>query len=137
MAETHHAKLRLIEKTDDYAVLAIPGSNYRLRLQADGLDDVEVGDRVRGEVRVKVWKLESVAPGGSFIAPVHGRPRRVQGVVRGALDGNRLIVEVAGCPFVADLPERWQAGKFAPGSRVGLDLIESRFTADRPTAASV
>lgn len=120
------ARVRLLERDGDKVVLGIGGTNYRLHLRLDGEIDSPVGRRAKGVIATSVWKVDFVSAGGAFVEPVYGRPRRVQGAVEGALpDGNAIIVDVAGCPIVGHLPQRWQAADIPPGTRVGLDVYDT------------
>jgi len=118
------ARLRLVESGEGYVDLAIPGTSYKLRLRPTGPITVEPGKRIKGIIRADVWKLDHVSGGGgSYIEPVYGKPRRVQGPVLGATpEGNGLIVNVHGCPIVGELPERWKASEIGRSFRVGLDV---------------
>lgn len=119
------ARLRLIESTEERVVLGVPDMNYQLYLRPTKPVSKEPGKRVRGLVRLPVWKVDFVsAGGGSFFEPVMGRPRRVHGRAMGALEGNKLIVDVVGVPVVADLPQRWSADQIEPWTPVGLDVYE-------------
>lgn len=120
------ARVRLLGREADKVVLGIAGTNYQLHLGLEGNLTIEVGKRARGVIRTHVWKLDFVSAGGAFVEPVYGRPRRVQGTVEAPLgQGNAIIVDVAGCPIVGMLPERWQADDIKPGTRVGLDVYDS------------
>ena len=115
----------MIERTADAVVVGIDRTNYRLHLSCNGQISAGVGDRVRGVIRTKVWKVDFVSPGGAYIEPVYGRPRRIQGrVVASVADGNRVAVEVCGCRITGDLPERWPADQMQPGTLVALDIEE-------------
>ena len=119
------ARLYLKSQARGSLVLNIPGTDYQLHLRADEPVTASPQGRVRGVVRLPVWKVDTVTPGGAFIEPLLGRPRRVQGTVIGTLaTGNSLIVEVCGQPLIGDLPARWNAASFIRGSRVGLDVKE-------------
>ena len=125
MIDQATTRVVLIEQSDDHAVFAIPGTNYRLHLTTPKpLDDCP-GDRVHGAIRCNVWKVDTVSPGGAYIEPVYGRPRRVQGrVVANDPSANTIVVEVCRCPILAVLPDRWRAADIPTGARVGLDIHE-------------
>jgi hypothetical protein len=117
------ATLYLKRQEKGHAVLNIPGTAYELHLVADEPLTPTPQGRVRGVVRLPVWKADVVTAGGAFIEPVFGRPRRVQGTVVQVLPAsNSVVVDVCGQPIVGDLPARWDAAQFVIGTRVGLDL---------------
>ena len=122
--ESHIARVRVVEKTDESIVVGITGTNYQIHLKPTAAVNTLVGKRAKGVIRTDVWKVDFVsAGGGAFVEPVYGRPRRVQGRVIGTGPGpNSVIVEVNGCPIIGDLPERWQAAEMKPGIRVGLEV---------------
>jgi len=116
------ARLYFKQQAGDLIVLNIPGTNYLLHLRPAGPVVPSPQGRVRGVVRLPVWKLDVVTAGGAFIEPVFGRPRRLQGKVVGVAPGNGVVVEVFGQPIVGQLPPRWNAAELAIGTRVGLDV---------------
>jgi hypothetical protein len=122
--ESHIARVRVVEKSDENIVVSITGTNYQLHLKPTTAVDTPVGKRTKGVIRTDVWKVDFVsAGGGAYVEPVYGRPRRVQGRVIGTGPGaNSVVVDVCGCPFIGDLPERWQAADMKPGIRVGLEV---------------
>jgi hypothetical protein len=123
--------------TADLVVINLPGTQYELHLRPTGPAESSPQGRVRGIVRVPVWKLDTVTAGGAYIEPVYGRPRRVQGSVIGFEPGtNSVIVDICGKPIIGDLPPRWSAASVAPGSRVGLDVQEGGTFEPHATSAT-
>ncbi len=119
------AKVRLLGRDAGSVVLGLAGTNYQLHLAAPESIDAEVGKRTAGVIRGAVWKVDFVSKGGGYVEPLAGQPRRVQGRVIGALDGeNAVVVEVCGCPFVGDLPDRWRANEIAAGTPIALDFAD-------------
>ncbi len=120
------ATARLLEVEADRIVLAMDQTNYRLHLKPGGqIDPGRRGKRIRGRVVVSVWKVDRVSVGGSYIEPVIGRPRRVQGRVLGRGPGvQTIVVQAAGVPIVAQLPQMFDAQSLAPGLKVGLDVYD-------------
>jgi len=117
------ARLRVLDTAGQRLVAGIPGSNYELHLMPTAPVRVPVGRRTKGIIRLSVWKVDFVSAGGEYIEPIIGRPRRVQGKALGAGPGeNSIIIEVVGTPFVAELPERWQASQITPGTRIGVEV---------------
>jgi len=138
MDERAIARLYLLSKTDEKVIVQLPRTNYQTYLMCSEAVEPTPQGRVRGVVRLPVWKVDFVSAGGSFIEPVYGRPKRVHGTAIGAMDeGNSLIVEVCDQPMVADLPARWQAAEIEPGTRVGLDVHEGATFSPAPQAAKV
>jgi len=128
------ARVRLLEAADDHVVIGLPGTQYRIRLGIESNLDAQVGKRTRGRIVVPVWKVDFVnAGGGSFVEPIYGEPRRVQGPVIDIIaDRNAVVVEVYDTPFVGVLAQRYKATDIKPGTRVGLDIPDgARF---EPTA---
>jgi hypothetical protein len=117
------ARLRVIERTDQRVVLGIPNTSYQLHLAPTEAIDTPVGRRVKGTIRLNVWKVDFVSAGGEYVEPIYGRPRRVQGkaVAQGPGD-NSIIIEVYDTPFLADLPIRWKASEITPGTRIGVEV---------------
>jgi hypothetical protein len=117
---------RLLACGSEHVELGIEQTRYRLHLVLRGSIEAESSRRVRGIIRASVWKVDRVSRGGgSFVEPVIGRPRRIQGPVLATVAStNSLVVSICGCRLVGDLPERWQADEFPPGTRVGLDVFE-------------
>lgn len=116
-------RVRLLGRTDDGVVVGIDQTHYRLHLSCDGQMSADVGDRVRGVIGAKVWKVDFVSSGGAYIEPVYGRPRRIQGRVVGSMaDGNRVVIEVCGCRITGEVPERWPVDQMQLGGLVALDV---------------
>ena len=131
------ARLYLTGQSADAVVLNIPGTGYQIHLRPTAPVEPTPQGRVRGVVRLPVWKLDVITAGGAFIEPIFGRPRRVQGTVIGAEpSGNAVIVDIFGQPFVGDLPPRWNAAELATGTRVGLDVKEGGTFEPQPAAAN-
>jgi hypothetical protein len=119
------ARVRLLDQQADRLIVGLPTTNYQLHLTSTADLRVEIGKRVIGRIRCKAWKLDYVSAGGSFIEPILGRPRRVQGRVIGSLGShNTLVVEVCGTPIVTELPDRWQADAIQIGTHVGVDVYD-------------
>ena len=137
MDQNHIARLYLIGQTPEHVVLNIPGTNYQVKLRATGPVVPSPQGRVRGVIRLPVWKLDIVTAGGAFIEPVYGTPRRVQGNVIGTLPAsNSVVVDICGQPIIGDLPARWSAADLVVGSRVGLDIPEGGRFEPLPPAAN-
>jgi len=117
------ARVRVLETGAERFVAGVPGSSYELHLVPTAPVRISVGRRTKGMIRLSVWKVDFVSAGGEYIEPIIGRPRRVQGKALGVGPGdNSIIIEVLGTPFVAELPERWQAAEITPGTRIGVEV---------------
>lgn len=114
----------LEEATDDGVVLALPGTDYRLRLvlRAPLPASAEVGKPIEGRVWVEPSRVDSARAGGRFIEPVYGRPRRLQGRVL-AIDpeANALVVH-CGCPVIVPLNRPQRATDFEPAGMVSFGV---------------
>ena len=123
MSDDFITRVRLLEHTADGVVVSIDQTHYRLHLSCDGQMSADVGDRVRGVIGAKVWKVDFVSTGGAYIEPVYGRPRRIQGRVVGSMaDGNRVVVEVCGCRITGEVPQRWPVDQLPSSGLVALDV---------------
>jgi len=92
-----------ILKTADGAVVFNPnGTRYELHLVVSSYDG-PIGKPVKAVIRVAARKMYTVPSGGSYITPIFGPPRIVQGIVRQA-DPRSIVVHAAGCPIQVNLP---------------------------------
>ena len=80
------------------------GTTYELELVSPGGYSGPVNRRVNCLIRAKARKMFTTQAGGSFVAPIFGRPRVIQGRVLHVEDG--LIVVRAGVTIVVELPAR-------------------------------
>ncbi|GAB4108732.1 MAG: hypothetical protein Kow00105_16410 [Phycisphaeraceae bacterium] len=112
----------LVEKSPDKLVLAVPGTDYRLRLVPVGPIQAEVNERVSGIIRAKALRVDVIPAGGRFIEPVFGRPRRVQGrIIGGDVKANTLTVQAC-VPITVTLMPNQRAAQFAIGQMVSFDV---------------
>ncbi len=112
----------LVEKSPDKLVLAVPGTDYRLRLVPVGPIQAEVNERVSGIIRAKAQRVDVIPAGGRFIEPVFGRPRRVQGrIIGGDVKANTLTVQAC-VPITVTLMPNQRAAQFAIGQMVSFDV---------------
>lgn len=117
------ARLYMVGQVGETVELNIPGTKYRLALKAAGAVAASPQGRLRGVVRLPVWKMDVVTAGGAYVEPLVGKPRRVQGqVIATCSQSNSVTVEVCGQPIVGVLPARWNAADVVVGTRVGLDI---------------
>lgn len=85
-----------------FVVLTVPNTDYRLHLRPfnDDLSVFEgrVGRKVIGRIRAEARRIDSVGAGGRYVEPCFGRPRRVQGMVRGIVGQENAVLVGAGVP---------------------------------------
>jgi hypothetical protein len=84
-------------------------TNYQLHLKTTGRYAGPVGVPVQGIIRLQARKIYSVSSGGSWVAPIVGTPRTVQGRVK-YLSPIQLVVQ-AGTTFVVELPPQGQSSE--------------------------
>lgn len=111
----------VVSSTGDKLILNVADTSYQLLL--DCAASLVAGENVRGTIIVKARKVWTVPAGGSFISPLFGSPRVVQGKVKVA-DGKRLIVQ-AGMAVCVELPGDPTAydlknGELSPGVMVNI-----------------
>ncbi|MCC6424892.1 MAG: hypothetical protein IT447_15575 [Phycisphaerales bacterium] len=88
---------------DGRIVFAPVETTYELHLEgAKGAAIKAESTIIQGLIRVTARKIWTVPSGGSFVVPIFGPPRIVQGRVRWASD-NRIVLQ-AGVPIIVELP---------------------------------
>jgi len=117
------ARGKVLEATTDRVVFAPAGTSYTLHLKPDGPYDGPLDTPVSAVVRVQARKLYRVPSGGSFIQPITGEPRIVQGRV--VWLSERQLLLRAGTHVLVDLPPDDSAielgdGEIAVGSMVNV-----------------
>ena len=114
------AEFRVKSLGPESAVLAIPGTDYRIELATDGLDESDVGTRVRGRVRGQALRMHRTPAGGNFIEPLAGRPRIVQGTIM-AVDPerNEVLIDLV-VPVRVAMFEGEHATSLATGEMVNF-----------------
>lgn len=84
-------------------VFAPVETSYEFHLEpAKGSEMQNDSGVIKGLIRVMARKIWTVNSGGTFVVPIYGPPRIVQGRVRWASD-NRIVLQ-AGAPVVVELP---------------------------------
>ena len=103
--------------------IAKPGTNYALELVALEPVSKDVGEKIRGEIRVQAARMDLIASGGKYIEPVAGPPRRVAGRIV-EIDSRANLVVVDAGPFtVVCTPHPLQkASKFAVDQMVTMGI---------------
>lgn len=117
--------------------LRVAGMNYQNTFLVKGEEGLQVGQRVRGRIYAPAWKVDRVGMGGNYVEPLMGRPRRMQGTIL-SVDtvANELTVRV-GYEVTVRLPEKYRAGDFEVGERVGWDNVDVPvFVVEDGTAAT-
>jgi len=90
------AEVRVERASDEVVMLSIPGSEYCLHLKPGAplaAFPTEPGRRMKGRIRGKALRMHRAAGGGTFIEPIEGHPRIVQGrVIAVDLERDRLLI---------------------------------------------
>ncbi len=117
------ARVRVERASDHEVILSVPGTNYRPYLRPGAplsAFPAEPGRRARGVIRGRALRMHRAHAGGSFIEPIEGHPRIVQGIVQAAdLERNRLLVHAA-VPMWLDMAEGQLASDFQTGDMVNF-----------------
>lgn len=126
MTVTHPTTLttlgRVLEKSDEHVVLALPETSWRVHLLLEAPLETPVGEEVIGTVHGQAMRVDVVRTGGRFIEPVYGRPRRVQGRIIGGDVNDNVIVVDCGVKLFAQLNEHQKAGDFMTQQIVAFDV---------------
>ncbi len=113
----------LQELGDEHLVLAVPGTEYRLRLAtaADGSKMAShLGKRIKGRIHATALRMHKAQAGGRFVEPVWGAPRIVSGAVLTVdEEKNRLLVDVS-VPMWVTVEDGQHATDFAEGQMVNF-----------------
>lgn len=117
------ARVRVERASDEQVVLSIPGSQYCLHLKPGAslaAFPTEPGRRASGVIHGKALRMHRASAGGTFIEPIEGHPRIVQGrVVAADLERNRLLIQVV-IPIWLDVCEGQLASDFQTGDLVNF-----------------
>lgn len=123
-----------VKSAKDASIVLIPlNTNYELSLVWNGPLAAKDGDAVCGAICLKARKVWTVPAGGSFVSPLFGEPRVVQGIIK-AVNGSTLEVQ-AGTLVTVELPADKTAfdlknGPLQPGVMVNLTIMPgARFQA--------
>lgn len=123
--KAYHARGVLAEHDDAEIVLTVPNTDYRIRLRTYQAPSTPVGKRITGIIRAQARRVDVVHTGGSFIEPVYGRPRRIQGeIVEIDASGSTITVHAGAAPIVAKLSQGQRADAFHVGDFVAFDVLE-------------
>lgn len=114
---------RVAQRGDDWLLLQIPGTSYKLRLMVEVQLEAAAGDKVTGTLHASARRIDVITAGGRYVEPVTGRPRRLQGRVVGGHVGGGLLFVNTGVPFVCSLTDGRQAvSDFEIGQLVSFDV---------------
>ncbi len=109
---------RCESRPDGRIMLAVSGTSYRLLLTPDRPAEGLNGRMVEGRVEAAARSVKVASAGGSYVEPLIGEPRTVQGrVVEVDEDAGSLVVS-AGLPVVVRLGPGADVQAFAPGQFV-------------------
>jgi len=117
------ARAVLHEATDESVVLAVPGTDYLLRLSVYKAPSTPVGKRILGTIRAQARRIDIVHTGGRYIEPVYGTPRRIQGEIVATDPAQQTLTVSAGVPIVCKTDARQRADQFKVGDLVAFDLL--------------
>ncbi len=123
----------------DFVVFAPVETTYELHLEPSKGAAIQPDPSIiQGLIRVTARKIWTVPSGGTFVVPIFGPPRIVQGRVRWASD-NRIVLQ-AGTPIIVDLPADPDAfdlanGPIALGTMVNVTCLPG--ATFEPVAAAV
>lgn len=107
------------------ARVSVPRTNYELDLLVEGVTDgLEPGKRLRGVVRASALRMHRATAGGTFIEPVQGTPRIVQGRVLATDTQSNCVLLHAGLPMWVRVPQGQAAADFATGELLNF-YVES------------
>jgi hypothetical protein len=113
----------LAEAKDGHVVIAVPESDYRVRLVLDGELKSTVGDKVHGAVHAQARRIDVIKSGGAYVEPVNGRPRRVQGrIVEVDAPGDTITVFAGACGITCLCAARQRASQFKVDQLVSMDV---------------
>lgn len=103
--------------------LTFANTSYVLSLLPTAPVKAQPGDKVLGTIQARARRVDVVPSGGTFVEPVIGRPRRVQGRVVG--HGQDTIIVDAGVPMHCTLTDgRQHARDFKVADLVSFDVLD-------------
>jgi len=117
------ARVRVESAADTEVILSVPNTNYRLYLVPGApLSEFpsEPGRRAKGVISGRALRMHRATAGGSFIEPIEGHPRIVQGSVLAVdLDRNRVLIHAA-VPMWLAVADGQLASDFQTGDMVNF-----------------
>lgn len=120
------ARAKLLEKDAEKVVLTftdgatgqIQKPNHQMHLLTNTPVKTEPGKRILGTIRVEARRIDVCGTGGSFVEPVYGRPRRIQGNIIEIDPSNSCITVDAGMPVVAKVDAGQKVSDFKVGDHI-------------------
>jgi hypothetical protein len=115
--------------SDEWIVLSLPGTSYRLHLQptvpASSIT-TPIGNRIKGVIHAKALRMFKAAGGGGgqFIEPLDGEPRIVAGRVTHVDQANRRVLVQMAAPVWMTLEDAQRPDMFSAGDMVNC-YVES------------
>lgn len=106
------ARGKVTSVAGDVVHFAPSNTTYDLHLRCPGYSG-PLNTLVEGIIRVKARKAYTMPSGGSFITPIYGPPRIIQGRVR-SVEGNSIVLQ-AGTTIHVDMPAEASAVELANG----------------------
>jgi hypothetical protein len=116
------ARGRVLSAEDGRLVLGLPGTDYQLHLVTDGKAQPDAVGYIRGRIVAQAMRVDVVDKGGSFVEPVYGRPRRLQGMVLATDPRDNTLTVQGPFPFVCVLNAHQHVVDFHPGQFVSFDV---------------
>lgn len=117
------ARVRVDRAADTEVILSVPNTKYRLHLLPGAplaAFPSEPGRRAKGVISGKALRMHRAVAGGSFIEPIEGHPRIVQGSVLAVdLDRNRVLIHAA-VPMWLAVADGQLASDFQTGDMVNF-----------------
>lgn len=120
------ARAKLLEKDAEKVVLTftahatgqVQKPTHQMHLAVNTPVKTEPGKRILGSIRVEARRIDVCGTGGSFVEPVYGRPRRIQGTIIEIDSSNNCVIVDAGMPIVAKLDNLQRTSEFNLGDHV-------------------
>jgi len=120
------ARAKLLEKDAEKVVLTftagatgqIQKPTHQMHLQVNTPVKTEPGKRIHGTIRVEARRIDICGTGGSYVEPVYGRPRRIQGNIIEIDSSNHCIIVDAGMPIVAKIAPGQSPKDFKVGDHI-------------------
>lgn len=120
------ARAKLLEKDAEKVVLTFTGyttgqvqkPTHQMHLLVNTPVKTEPGKRILGSIRVEARRIDVCGTGGSYVEPVYGRPRRIQGNIIEIDSSNGCVIVDAGMPIVAKLDHLQRTSDFNVGDHV-------------------
>ncbi|MFO0872842.1 MAG: hypothetical protein U0575_02570 [Phycisphaerales bacterium] len=110
----------LLSSSEGRVELGIPGTDYRIALVPTASVASPVGRKIRGRVEGRALRVHVTSGGGTFIEPLDGTPRIVQGMVIDVDRTRRRLLLDAGVPMWVTLDADRSTDGFPVGALVNF-----------------